>query len=89
MIVQAIKKQTVDVEIDPVSVLHDLQETWKVAICRVPKDADLFLQCGNWKTYERGGHTSEWEVFRKATDREIEQYKAYEMVTDITRDLEG
>lgn len=87
MIVQAVKKQTVDVEIDPVSVLHDLQENWKLVVCRVPKDADIF-DCGNWKTYERIGHNHDWEFYRVATDREKEQYAAFEMVTDITRDLE-
>lgn len=86
MIVQGTKRQTVDVEIDPVSVLHDLQESWKVAICRVPKDSDIIN--GQWKTYERIGHTSDWEVLRSASQLEIDTYNAFETVTDITRELE-
>lgn len=79
MIVQAIKKQTVDVEIDPVSVLNDLEETWKLVVCRVPKDSHIGL----------GGHwVSDEKIIRKVTKRELSDYEAFNRVVEITECLE-
>lgn len=90
MIVQAIKKQTVDVEINPVDVVNDIFETWKMTWCRLPRDADLIIndEGSRWFTYERQGHTSESVFKRDATNREVEQYLAFEQVLEIVRDFE-
>lgn len=90
MIVQGQKVQTIDVVIDPVNVLNDMLETWKVTWCRLPREADLVIEDdgARWMTFERVGHTSDWVFKRNATKTEVEQYLAFEQVTDIARDFE-
>lgn len=90
MIVQGQKVQTIDVEIDAAETVNDMLETWKAVYCRLPRDADLVIgdDGGRWLTYERQGHTSDWEFKRNATEREVEQFLAFETVLEIVRDFE-
>lgn len=84
MIVQGSKTQVVDVEIDPVSFLHDLEENWK-AIIRVP-DSDI--KAGYWVSYMGDGHGIVDVRGRLATQREIAVYNAFETVREVARDFE-
>ena len=84
MIVQGQKVQTIDVEIDPVSFLHDLEEAWRT-MCRLPIDADL--KAGYWVREERAGHDAETVRIRLATQKEMLQYNAFETVLEIARDM--
>ena len=84
MIVQGSKTQVVDVDVDPVSFLHDLEESWK-AIIRVP-DSDI--KAGYWVKYV----PTQMGVIdvrgRLATHREIEIFNAFETVREVARDFE-
>lgn len=84
MIVQGSKTQVVDVEIDPVSFLHDLEENWK-AIIRVP-DSDI--KAGYWVSYMSDGNRVVDVRGRLATPREIAVYNAFETVQEVARDFE-
>jgi hypothetical protein len=84
MIVQGHKTQTVDVDIDPVSFLHDLEETWK-AIIRVP-DSDI--KAGYWISYMSNGDGIVDVRGRLATQREMLIYNAFETLREVARDFE-
>lgn len=86
MIVEGRKTQIVDVEVDPVSFLHDLEENWK-AIIRVP-DSDI--KAGYWVSYMTDGNGGVAGEFRGrlATQREMLIYNAFETVREVARDFE-
>lgn len=85
MIVQAVKKQTLDVEIDPSSVIENMREAWKI-ICRLPIDAEL--RSGYWTREERMGHNTETVRLRLATQREIRIYEAFETMQEVAEYFE-
>jgi hypothetical protein len=84
MIVQATQRKTIDVEIDPIGVIHDIEESWKV-MCRLPISAEL--RAGYWTREERAGHDTETVRIRLATQQEMQQYNAFETVREVARDL--
>lgn len=84
MIVNAQKTQRVEVEIDPVSVLHDMEEMWKV-MCRMSIDSEI--RAGYWTREERFGHNTDTVRLRLATPDEIIQYAAFETVREVAREF--
>lgn len=85
MIVEGRKTQIVDVEVDPVSFLHDLEENWKTII-RVPYSD---IKAGYWVSYMTDGNGGVADVRgRLATQREILVYNAFETVREVARDFE-
>ena len=84
MIVQATQRKIIDVEIDPIGVIHDIEESWKV-LCRLPINAEL--RGGYWTREEYGGHDFETVRIRLATQQEMLQHNAFETVREVARDL--
>lgn len=80
MIVQATHRKTIDVEINPVSVIHDIEEFWKL-MNKLPIDADL--KAGYWVHH----NFTEVVRIRLATQLEMLQYNALETVREIAREL--
>jgi hypothetical protein len=84
MIVQGSKTQVVDVDIDPVSFLSDLEESWK-SVIRVP-DSDI--KAGYWISYK----ATEAGVIdirgRLATQREMAIYNAFDLLREVVCDFE-
>lgn len=90
MIVQGQKVQTIDVEVDPISFINDMMDSWKV-MCRVPKDAEMTVRddgVAHWKEYRRMGHISDWEIVRSAYPDEIVKWKAFQEVLEVAHDFE-
>lgn len=91
MKVQAKRIESVEVVIDPVDTIHEMIEKWKRQI-RIPKDCDLMKFSDGkglqWCQYERGGHTSDWQSYRAASQVEIEVYEAFQNVLDVARNFE-
>lgn len=83
MIVQATQRKTIDVEIDPVSVIHDMEESWKV-MCRLPIDAEL--RAGYW--IQGGSGFAEPTRLRLATQREMLIYNAFETMREVANYFE-
>jgi hypothetical protein len=83
MIVQATQRKTIDVEIDPVSVIHDMEESWKV-MCRLPIDAEL--RAGYWT--QGGSGFAESTRLRIATQREMLIYNAFETMREVANYFE-
>lgn len=84
MIVQGSKTQVVDVDIDPVSFLHDLEDSWK-SIIRVP-DSDI--KAGYWVSYTPADMGVIVKRGRLATQREMAIYNAFNLLRDVANDLE-
>lgn len=84
MIVQGSKTQFVDVDIDPVSFLNDLEDSWK-SIIRVP-DSDI--KAGYWVSYTPADMGIIDRCGRLASKREIAICNAFDLLREVANDLE-
>lgn len=85
MIVQGQKVQTIDVEINPISFLSDLEQSWKYSIG--VRDSDI--KAGYWVSYIIDGNNGIVDIRgRLATPSEINIYKAFETLSDVASCLE-
>lgn len=84
MIVQGSKTQVVDVDIDPVSFLNDLEDSWKSMI-RVP-DSDI--KAGYWISYKPTDMGIIDIRGRLAAQREMAIYNAFDLLREVANDLE-
>jgi hypothetical protein len=82
MIVQGVQRKTIDIEIDPVSFLSDLEETWK-SIIRVPNSD---IKAGYWISYIPGDMGIIEVRGRLATQREMLIYNAFDTLQDVASD---
>jgi hypothetical protein len=85
MIVEAVKKQTIEVDVDPVTVIVDIFDIWR-QLNNVPYGAEL--RSGYWMNYERQGHDSDWVQKRLATPEEIEAVNAFKVVANIAKEID-
>lgn len=82
MIVEAVKKQVIDVEICPINFTVNMLEQWKV-LCRVPINARI-TDGGYWVKPEHVGHGNYEDVrIRLATVEEKEQFKAFKIIANV------
>ena len=85
MIVQGQKVQTIDVEINPVSFLHDLEESWMQSI----GVSDSHIRAGYWTSYIIDDLRGALGVRgRLATPCEIEIQNAFSVLYEVAEGLE-
>ncbi|WCO82052.1 hypothetical protein vBPpSSYP_70 [Pseudomonas phage vB_PpS_SYP] len=85
MIVTGVKKQEVEIDVDPQQFIIDLHEMWLISR-RLPITA--YLRSGHWYMNERLPYGIDEVPLRAADEQEVMQFEALLIVQNIASELD-